>query len=238
MARHSRWLDAESSALVSRSRACRPPPGELAGGRRSKPSPPSRRRLYALSGPSLLSALSASGRGCIFTATGQHHGPHGRGTACRHPRRRAEAPGATPRDRISPENRPALKLVLIHGIRARDNRSFPPTPTPPGARYNPPRPPGRGSVWQSTWFGIRGSQVQILPPRRGPSRGTGPGPQAATDPAPPGFPSSHPSRDGIFPFGLLFAGSTMYAPPLMPETVVPAVPPFSLRCFLTFPKRM
>ena len=36
-------------------------------------------------------------------------------------------------------------------------------------RYNPTRPPGRGSVWQSTWFGIRGSQVQILPPRRGPS---------------------------------------------------------------------
>ena len=63
MARNSRWLDAESSALVSRSRACRPPPGELARGRRSKPSPPSRRRLYAL-------ALSASGRGCIFTATG------------------------------------------------------------------------------------------------------------------------------------------------------------------------
>ena len=38
----------------------------------------------------------------------------------------------------------------------------------PFPRYNPTRPPGRGSVWQSTWFGIRGSQVQILPPRRGP----------------------------------------------------------------------
>ena len=38
-----------------------------AGGRRSKPSPPWRHQLYALSGPS---TLSASGRGCYSQATG------------------------------------------------------------------------------------------------------------------------------------------------------------------------
>ena len=199
MARHSRWLDAESSALVSRSRACRPPPGELAGGRRSKPSPPSRRRLYALSGPSLLSALSASGRGCIFTATGQHHGPHGRGTACRHPRRRAEAPGATPRDRISPENRPALKLVLIHGIRARDNRSFhrlqhPPAPAtiPPGRRgvAQSGRAPGSGSGgrrFKSCRPDAARPAGRVPAPRRPPTRRR----RAFLHPIPVGTGSSH-----------------------------------------------
>ena len=107
----------------------------------------------------------------------------------------------------------------------RTPRNHPP-PTPPGARYNPFRPPGRGSVWQSTWFGIRGSQVQILPPRRGPSRaGRVPAP-AATDLAPPGFLPPSPIRDRTFHLLLPFAGSTMYAPSLMPETVVPAVPHF------------
>ena len=46
-------------------------------------------------------------------------------------------------------------------------RDLSPSPGRVLPRYNPSRPPGRGSVWQSTWFGIRGSQVQILPPRRG-----------------------------------------------------------------------
>ena len=62
----------------------------------------------------------------------------------------------------------------------RRNAAVPRPNSPPRPRYNPPRSPGRGSVWQSTWFGIRGSQVQILPPRRGPSPRTGSGPEAAT----------------------------------------------------------
>ena len=67
----------------------------------------------------------------------------------------------------------------------------------PRPRYNPPRPPGRGSVWKSTWFGIRGSQVQILPPRRGPSRGTGPGPPGGHRPGAAGLFSvpPHSGRD-------------------------------------------
>ena len=67
-------------------------------------------------------------------------------------------PGAPRRAFLPPPNGAA---------EARSGASFP--------RYNPTRPPGRGSVWQSTWFGIRGSQVQILPPRRGPSPQTGSG---------------------------------------------------------------
>ena len=79
---------------------------------------------------------------------------------------------------------PEHALTRRRGCPAPPNRMRPappkpPPPPPPGARYNPSRPPGRGSVWQSTWFGIRGSQVQILPPRRGSSPRTGSGPDAA-----------------------------------------------------------
>ena len=55
--RHSRRQSSASSAQVSRSRACRPPPGELAGGRRS---------LAA----GTIWAVGVPAGGCIFTATG------------------------------------------------------------------------------------------------------------------------------------------------------------------------
>ena len=145
MPRHSRWPGAASSALVSRSRACRPeagpvlpvgapsrpchgavgyPPSHLlgvraetgaipaigvfaaaalraavpAGGRRSKPSPPWRHQLYALSGPS---ALSASGRGCYSRqpvggrcplSTLRHADQRPRVTRNRHPRHQVAMP--------------------------------------------------------------------------------------------------------------------------------------------------
>lgn len=72
---------------------------------------------------------------------------------------------------------PACPCVLLTppGKRGAGRRTAASPTGSPG--YNATRPPGRGSVWQSTWFGIRGSQVQILPPRRGPSSGTGSGPR-------------------------------------------------------------
>ena len=139
MPRHSRWLGAASSALVSRSRAygpeagvpsrsCRCAVGHTsshllgvraetgaipamgvfaaaalraavpAGGRRSKPSPPWRHQLYALSGPS---ALSASGRGCYSRqpvggrcplSTPRHVDQRPRVTRNRHPRQQVAMP--------------------------------------------------------------------------------------------------------------------------------------------------
>ena len=76
---------------------------------------------------------------------------------CRAPSRRSAQPGTGTRRFSFPSIEfPPVKTAVSGG---------PHTPSP---RYNPSRSPGRGSVWQSTWFGIRGSQVQILPPRRGP----------------------------------------------------------------------
>ena len=145
MPRHSRWLGAASSVLVSRSRAYGPEAGPVlpvgapsrscrcavghtpshllgvraetgaipaigvfaaaalraavpAGGRRSKPSPPWRHQLYALSGPS---ALSASGRGCYSRqpvggrcplSTPRHVDQRPRVTRSRHPRQQVAMP--------------------------------------------------------------------------------------------------------------------------------------------------
>ena len=69
-------------------------------------------------------------------------------------------------------------------------------------RYNPSRSPGRGSVWQSTWFGIRGSQVQILPPRRGPpdaARPTRPARRGPPDAARPTRPARRGPSDAARP---------------------------------------
>ena len=133
-------------------------------------------------------------------------------------------------------------------------------------RYNPTRPPGRGSVWQSTWFGIRGSQVQILPPRRGPSprrfrqtgsarrvppdgfgrrvRQTGSG-RRVSAPRRPRHPAvsdaffpalSHPGRGRSLRHSPMV--QNVYIPALLPETVRPGGCPFSCSCFLTFPNRV
>ena len=112
-------------------------------------------------------------------------------------------------------------------------------PHTPGARYNPPRPPGRGSVWQSTWFGIRGSQVQILPPRRGPSPRTGSGPEAATASGcfgrifPRPFPPGRRAR-----ISALTHGSKRVYSGALAEDVCPGECPFSCPCFLTFRNRV
>ena len=62
--RHSRRQSSASSAQVSRSRACRAPPGELPRGR---PSSPSGGSLAA----GTIWAVGVPAGGCIFTATGQ-----------------------------------------------------------------------------------------------------------------------------------------------------------------------
>ena len=109
----------------------------------------------------------------------------------------------------------------------------------PFPRYNPTRPPGRGSVWQSTWFGIRGSQVQILPPRRGPSPRTGSGPEAAPASGCFGriFPRPFPPRNRAVISALTHGSKRVYSGALA-EDVCPGECPFSCSCFLTSPNRV
>ena len=139
---------------------------------------------------------------------------------------------------------PEHALTRRRGCPAPPNRMRPAppettTPTLPIARYNPPRPPGRGSVWQSTWFGIRGSQVQILPPRRGPSPRTGSGPEAATASGCFGriFPRPFPPRKGVVISALTHGSKRVYSGALA-EDVCPGECPFSCPCFLTFRNRV
>ena len=126
-------------------------------------------------------------------------------------------------------------------------------------RYNPTRPPGRGSVWQSTWFGIRGSQVQILPPRRGPSprrfrqtgsprrvrqtgsadgfRQTGFGPEAATASGCFGriFPRPFPPRKRAVTSALTHGSKRVYSGALAGDGSSRRVP-FFLLLLLDIPK--
>ena len=183
MPRHSRWLGAASSVLVSRSRAYGPEAGPVlpvgapsrscrcavghtashllggvraetgaipamgvfaaaalraavpAGGRPSspgggsKPSPPWRHQLYALSGPS---ALSASGRGCYSRqpvggrcplSTPRHVDQRPRVTRNRHPRQQVAMPWRALRA-VSMRNAgcralvsasPSLGWIRVHG---------------------------------------------------------------------------------------------------------------------------
>ena len=122
----------------------------------------------------------------------------------------------------------------------------PPTGCAPHPRNHPPRcplqsvrPPGRGSVWQSTWFGIRGSQVQILPPRRGSSPRTGSGPDAATASGRFGriFPRPFPPRNRAVTSALIHGPKRVYSGALA-EDVCPGECPFSCPCFLTFRNRV
>ena len=100
-----------------------------AGGRRSKPSPPWRHQLYALSGPS---ALSASGRGCYSRqpvggrcplSTPRHVDQRPRVTRNRHPRQQVAMPWRALRA-VSMRNAgcralvsasPSLGWIRVHG---------------------------------------------------------------------------------------------------------------------------
>ena len=100
-----------------------------AGGRRSKPSPPWRHRLYALSGPS---ARSASGRGCFSRqpaearcppSTRRHVDQCPRSTRNRHPRQQVAPPWSALRT-VSMRNpgyrqdRPAFRVAARQSVAA------------------------------------------------------------------------------------------------------------------------
>ena len=155
------------------------------------------------------------------------------------------------------QNHPPPTFVPIRGVPPRENRTFERLRRPPARRAEPGtrrtaarlsptperrrrpevrrlfsplqsvRPPGRGSVWQSTWFGIRGSQVQILPPRRGPSPPDGFRPQGGPEAALASgcfgriFPApSHPGSGRSFRHSPM--AQNVYILALLPKTFVPA----------------